>query len=469
MRISLQKLLSAFLACLFVITMSGVFAVWTFYAPIEPQSLGVGVQLNEFNYDPGEILYISDISRHSSTNFSTQLNYSKSLPTFVTVKGGVERGGSTVTYKVTVFNNTDVTYWYVGQKLPDYGDNELISANIVSVVTKENPNDSSNTFNSNDWVPARTKRDFYVTYTFGMASIGAIDLMVNFYFSIRIDGVEDEFLKILNDKETTNGYYYLADVFNDQYAEDGSLVIDNVAEEKVFDRLFGGDLTIDVNGVPTPVTVVVQRKDMDGKATGDDYTGNGPQNCEYTVYVTTDTLTAGQPATVYAISYSCGADGVWYKLGQLYEGTASVVSTPSGPMVSVDSWQANRATYTVYDGPQNDLYYNTGYQYGNEYELLKTMEQLMTTQDIEFFNKIDNTYLFKTVYDIINSPENINSEAPEVVNLRNAFDACKPFYKIHNNGQEIKFNRDANITRAEILPYLVKLCEALDYYYVIRG
>ena len=484
MRLVSRKFASVLFACLTFLSVSGVFAFWQYFDPIEPMFSGVSVNLNEFNYDPGEILYISDIELVSSSNLSSQLSYGKSLPTYVSVKGNLGRAGGKVTYKVTVFNNTDVTYWYVGQKLPEYGTNALISSNKVVIQTKEKTTDSTNTFNSADWIPARTERDFYVTYNFDGVSSGAIDLYVNYYFSIRMDAVEDEFLKILNDKETINGYDYLTSVFDDNYAKTGSKQINNVGEDAVFDRLFGDGLTIDVDGVQTPVTVVIERTNVDGKSTGDTYSvNNSLSGCEYTVYVTADSLVSGQRATVYAISYSCGADGVWYKIGQLYEGTAYVANTEDGAMIQVNgdiaedklqdnqnkTWVASPEQYVVYDsGTGQKIVYNAGLvNQGDQYDMLKTIKGIMSTQDQDIFNDINNTGIFKKIYDILNRSENKYSTEPEVVNLRQIFEECSRFYKNHNNGQQFEVLR--NCTRSEILPYLVKLVDALEYYYVIRG
>ncbi|MBE5753108.1 MAG: hypothetical protein E7343_03470, partial [Clostridiales bacterium] len=248
MKTNIRKILSVLTMCLFILSISGAYAIWTYYAEIESMKEPLSVGLGEFEYDPGEILYISDVELYSSSGFSTALNYSKTLPTNVKVSGNVQTSRSSVTYKITVFNNTDLTYWYVGQKIPEYGTNSLISTGAITVLTKEHANDSSYTFNASDWVPARTKRDFYVTYTFNNAqAVTQIDLTVNYYFSIKIDGVQDEFLKILNDKETANGYYYLADTFDDKYSENTTDTINNVTDKTVFDNLFGENLTVDVD------------------------------------------------------------------------------------------------------------------------------------------------------------------------------------------------------------------------------
>ena len=460
MRVSVYRILSVLLLCLFVVASSGVHAAWIYFDPPEEKSGSVVIGVSEFNYDPGDILHISAMEFYSSSGFPSDLGYSYSLPTNVRVSGAVTRSGSSVTYKVTVFNDTDVTYWYIGPQVPNYGTNALLNSNAVTIITKEKPTDTSNTFNTRDWIPPRTERDFYVTYNFANgAVVSNLDLLVNYYFSIRIDGVQDEFLKILNDSISANGYHYLAGEFDDKYADTGSDVISNVGEKEVFDRLFGGDLMVDVDGVQTPATVVVQRKNVDGKTSGDSYAVNGgPTSCEYTVYVTTDPLLAGGKAVVYAVSYTRDPYGVWHKIGQLYEGTANVVNTVDGPVMDVNSWLATPNTYEIYDG----ISYKVAQKNGTSYDLLKTITQIMSTDDQEIFNKIDNSRLFKKVYDILNSAENKNSTAPEVVNLRRAFENAAPYYVIYNNGQEIKVVRKGG--RSEILPYLVELSSALEYY-----
>lgn len=464
MKPRIVKTLCGLTAFCMLLTVSGVYAAWRYFNPPKAVEQDFPLGVGDFTYEAGQILHIRNAEEYASNNLTSELNYEYSLPTSLKVWGEVARSNSSVTYKVTVFNNTDLTYWYIGQKIPSYGTNALLSSNDITVLTKDHALDDINTFNSYDWIPARTERDFYVTYTFATnASVGDIELFIDFYFAIRLDGVQDEFLAILNDKETANGYNYLSGVFNQGYSQNGSNVIDSVTHADVFENLFGGNLTIDVDGVETPVTVSIQRKNVDGTSDGDDYPGaNAPKGCEYTVYVTTDTLTAGGKPTVYAITYSCGEDGVWYQIGELYEGVTNVTNTALGAVMSVDSWIAKPNTYKVYEG----IEYKVGQQYGTNYDLLKTIEEIMSTDDSEIFNKVDNSGLFKRVYDILNLPENKNSDLPEVVNLRRAFESAAPYYDIRNGGQEIKVNR--NCKRGEILPYLTKICDALEYYQAVH-
>ena len=79
---------------------------------------------------------------------------------------------------------------------------------------------------------------------------------------------------------------------------------------------------------------------------------------------------------------------------------------------------------------------------------------------IDIFNDIDNSKILKTVYDIINNSANSNKDG--LLGLREAFLSAAPFYNVYNGGQEIKVKR--NCTRAEIIPYILKIKTALDYY-----
>ncbi len=460
------KTLCLAILLLFLASISGVYALWIYCPPIGEKTDDLNLNLMEFFFDPGEILYITSVERYSTSNFRTELDYSHSLPTNVLLKGEVANENCTVTYKITVFNNTDVTYWYIGPKITATGSNGRFSASSFSLTLKDTANDSTNTFNTQDWVPPRTHRDFYVTYKFN-AGYEDISLLINYYFSIRMDSVQDEFLEILNDKESDNGYYYLADAFNDKYADEKSTVIANVGDElAVFDRLFGKSLTVNVDGTDVPVTVMIQRTNVDGRTTGDAYSTGSPSGCEYTLYITAGPLEPGGEATVYAVSYSCGDDGVWYQIGQLYEGTATAIDYESAAgvqgAINVSTWIATPKTYTVAD----NIYYKVNQQYGTNFDQLKTITEIQSTNDTEIFNKLDNANILKKVYDILNSSENKYSEAEEVVLLRTAFESMAPYYVNHNNGQEFKIKRDC--PRAEILPYIIRLNDAWTYYNEVR-
>ena len=279
-----------------------------------------------------------------------------------------------------------------------YDQNSSIGANSgITIVTKDHQNDSSQTFDSNDWVPPQTYREFYVTYHFGSNVPIICSLMVNFHFDIRMDAVHDEFISVLNNIKAPNSYDNLSDVFDQQYAKDGSVTITTESHPQVFQSLFE-DLMVDIDGTEKQAHVVIRRENMDGSAsTGDDYDGSGPKGCEYTLYITVESLTPGTKPTVYAIAYSCGADNMgdgWYQVGELYEGTAPIKADGT---IDYQNWIATQKTYEIAD----NIKYNVGMQNGDQYDIMKTMEQLISAKDQDIFNDIDNTDIFRKVYRIL--------------------------------------------------------------------
>lgn len=420
--------------------------------------------------EPGEYIgvYISFVELVESSNLSVSSS-SIHMPTNYALSVRPANANATVTYRVTIHNNTDITYWYIGQDaLTEYGSNALIGqSGGITVITKDKLSDTGSTFNQNDWIPPQTERDIYVTYTFGSNAQGDIATLVNFQFGLKMDSVYDQFLAVLNDTSPGGGYEQLTSAFDDQYASGDGCVIGNVGGDKaLLEGLLGSELMITVDGTEVPVTVMIRRENIDGDAShGDNYTGGGPTGCEYTVYITVDDLGApGGKATVHAISYSKLPDGSWYRIGQLYEGTATVKDYDSADgydgAFDVYSWLATANSYEVADG----ITYKVGQQNGDQYEIMKTLEQIISVEDQNFFNTIDNTNIFKKVYDLLKTHS--SSSDPSIIALRTAFGNASGFYNNLNNGQEFKVKRDS--TRAEIIPYLIDIQTALDYYYQVE-
>ena len=381
------------------------------------------------------------------------------LPTNHETSVNVDRSNGFITYKITVFNNTDVTYWYIGPRCTtDYGKNALIGKNNgISIVTKDHADDNYQSFNNEDWIPPQTERDFYVTYTYGSNASGVVDLLVNFHFDIRMDAVHDEFLAVLNDSAPGGGYETLKATFESAYKSTGAVSISTESHPELFASLFD-DLMINMDGVEKEAHIVIRRENLDKDATtGDQYNNNGPKGCEYTLYITVEPLTPGTRPTVYAIAYSEGADNMgelWYQVGELYEGTANV---NSNGQIDYSSWIATHKNYEMADG----INYLVGAPNGAQYDIMKTMEQLISAEDQDIFNMIDNTNIFKKVYDIIQKHQ--GSTDPAVLGLRNAFYEASKFYVNHNNGQEFKVVRN-KYTRAEIIYAIKNIQKALDYY-----
>ena len=428
---------------------------------------------------PKEGIYIESVSVVDS-NYLTNTLFEHIYPTNLKTDLKVPRSGSDVTYKITVYNESDVTYWYLGilQDI-NYGHNGRINQNGgIFLTTKDHATDTAITFDTADWVPPRTRRDFYVTYRFGANALGeSIQNLVNFHFGLLMDSVKDEFLKILNDKVSENGYHYLAGAFNEQYAQNGSDVLGNVGDDRtIFDNLFGPNITVNVNGVATPVTIMVQRKNVDGNSSsGDQFSGSGaPAGCEYTVYITTDGLD-GESATVHAVSYTCGPDGVWYQLGQLYEGVCATAPYDGQGTAGFDvaSWDATPNNYEV----TRDIHYNVGFEQGDQFDKLDSIAELMSTTDQDFYNDVNNNSekLLKPVCQILYSYRHENGQwlesdneankfKPGYDNLLQAFAEIKPHCYIGNGAQEVKIQNASSIPRARLIPILEAIQMAYDYF-----
>ena len=410
-------------------------------------------------------IYISEAKYLTSSNVR-DVSYDYIYPTnFAPTVNAQARNGS-ITYEIIIHNNTDVTYWYHGITLiENYESNDLIAeTNGISITTKDHSSDTYLSFNTEDWIPPHSYRTFYVTYTYGSNAQGYHSTLVNFHFDVRMDAVHDSFLTILNDKMSENGYNYLKQEFDKRYNEDGTTVIGNIGEDKeVFDNLFGGDLYLEIDGIRTPVTVLIRKENVDNSSTGDAY-ASGPKGCEYTLYITVDDLSkSGDTANVYAISYTTDSSGnVWYQLAELYEGTAPVVdydtsdSTFEGS-IDISNWIATKKDYEIADGLVYKV--NSGSN-GDQYDKVKTFEELIRVKDQDIFNDIDNVKIMKKLHDIVVANKSVQSDTMDFV--RKIYNSALPYFTNYNNGQEFKVNR--SYTRAQLIPVIKDLQEALDYY-----
>ncbi len=428
-------------------------------------------------------IYISEVEVVSESNLiNNSTEYIR--PTNLNNDLTINSVDSYITYAITVHNNSDVNYWYIGLDFSDeLGSNELIgSSNGITIITRDHQESNSDYFNNEDWVPAQTRRTFYATYRFGSAATGNILTYINFKFGLYMDSVQDEFLKVLNDKSSTNGYYYLESEFDKKYSETGSTTIANIGSEKtIFDKLFGENLTVNVDGEEKSVTIMVSRRDVDSDtSTGDNYSGNNaPSGCEYTVYLTVGDLSnPGEKVTVYAVSYTCGSDGAFYQIGELYEGTCTVQDydtsneTYQGSFDLIN-WDATAKEYSVTD----QITYKVGYEQGTTYDKFDTIEELMGETDNEFYNKVNNNSqdLLKPVCNIIYSYRHNNGQWIEFDNeanknnpgfddLKRAFDRIKLYCYIGNGAQEVKIQNANSLSRAELIPMLENIQQAYDYY-----
>ena len=451
----------------FTLIMTAVLLCMTVFMAIGYAALSDNLSVTgtvEVEGKPYKGVYITKVEFVGSSYASCSENTFE-LPTNHITTADASRGGGSVTYRITVFNNTDVTYWYIGPRMTtSYGQNSLVgSGNGITITTKDHQNDNYQSFNTEDWIPPQTSREFYVTYSYGSSAQNACSTMINFYFDIRMDAVHDEFLAVLNNVKAPNSYEQLKGLMEQVYASTGQTTITTESHPDFFASMFE-DLYVNIDGVERKASIVIRRENMDNDTTtGDDYNGGKKNGCEYTLYITVEPLTPGTRPTVYAIAYSEGAAKMgddWYQVGELYEGTAPINKDGT---INYSEWIATFKTYEMADG----ITYNVGQVGGgDQYDIMNKMEQLISAEDQDIFNMIDNVNIFKKVYDILQKHQ--GSSDPAVEGLRAAFYEAEKFYVNHNNGQEFKVVRNT-YTRAEIIYAIKKIQSALDYYYQAYG
>ena len=318
---------------------------------------------------------------HKSAEY---LPYSTTVDTIIDKK--TNSSETTASFRVTVLNNTKLTYSYrkvyYQSPLDGYNGNSYVSTtknkNRISVVCSL----AGASAEGKKVLPGRTK-DFTVTYTIGSGRTENVDwrTLVNFQFGINVEGerealevVENKFLNILNTKST---YEQLIDALDNKFdgrQEWTSNYIGNVtgsssADSVAVNTLFAGQLQISVGRDQLDATVLIKHENLDyNNYTGDDYTAVNQNNggvfqgkgCEMTLYLTVDPLNrAGTYVPVYAVVFTCDRDANgnqvsdWYRIGSTYAGTANVVTYDGGNGTGsfvTDNWVADAATYQLIDG-----------------------------------------------------------------------------------------------------------------------
>lgn len=190
-----------------------------------------------------------------------------------------------------------------------------------------------------------------------------------------VDNAVDMFYDILNDHIGDKDYNPLNTLMDNAGSDRNISYIGNVAganstEVTKVEDLFDGQLKVNIDGEEKEVKFLLKRENIDGNTqTGSNVTLNytdryGAQSVtgwEMVMYMTTEELVRngwleeifGVKKTVYAVVFTSYDGGTtWEQLGEMYQGTASVVeydgSSGNGSF-STDTWTS---------GDNN--YYNTG-------------------------------------------------------------------------------------------------------------
>ena len=412
-----------------------------------------------------------------------------------TVDSLLSRSGNSagsVTYKITVLNNTRLTYSYRGiyyqTSLSDYDGNSYISEtdnrNKISVKCSLDEKNATKKVEPNGGTLT-----FTVTYTIGRSLSANTNwkTLINYQFGINVEGeaealevVEAKFLDILN---TPTTYIELITVLDDKFdgrQEWTSNYIGNVVDSSSSDSmkvntLFAGQLQITVGNDEMDATVLIKHENLDGNVkTGDDYTAVNEDNggvfrgygCEMTLYLTIDPLDrAGQYVPVYAVVFTCdrdaegNIDGEWYRVGDTYAGEANVVTYNGGNGTGsfvTDNWRADAATHTVVNGYNytvgKDKYSLDRYSYsvGNDVNI----ESIVMAKDENARNTLQT--LLNDAQRVFNSMEYAGTG---ITTVEEAYAAAWRCYTLDENGNAIV---NPDMTRAEMLPSIRKLYAAVE-------
>ena len=421
----------------------------------------------------------SDVEHHEVS----YLPYSTTVEALIDKKNDTTSGGGgwwpswgqttttyagSVTYEITVFNNTEYEYAYRGlyyQKTEYYNSyvDTKNSDSKLGVVTN---------FPNGSLVKPGERLTFTVTYTVGKSMNDDTDwkTLLNYQFGINVDSIDKaadivhaKFLDILN---TTSTYEQLVDVLDDKFdgnQEWTSNYVGNVGnavdnDMMTVETLFAGQLTMMVNGKAQKAWVIIKHENLDdNEQTGDDYTLRYNQygdvthkGCEMTLYMTVDQLSnANSWAPVYATVFTCDKDengnviSDWYKVGDTYYGEANVVGYKgenggTGSFVT-DNWRSFSSSYQVTE----DHSYNVGSQVS-----IKTLMQTVDQSTINAFQRL----LVKAEAMIANQ----NYAGTGITVVEEAYAKAAAFYTLDANGKAIA---NQGVRRVWLIPIM----NDLDY------
>ena len=441
-------------------------------------------------------LFITGVSTQGTSNIdSNSVSYMQYSTTVDSTINRKSSGAGTVTYSITVLNNTQLTYSYRGiyyqTNLTGYdGNNYVATANNtrkIGVVCS-----LANASAEEKKVAPGETLNFTVTYTVGNRMSANTDwkTLINFQFGINVDGerealevVEDKFLNILN---TTTTYQQLIDALDNKF--DGSQewtsnYIGNVtgssSEDSVaVNTLFAGQLQIMVGKEQMDATVLIKHENLDdNRSTGDDYTAVNSSNggvfrgygCEMTLYLTIDPLTsAGRYVPVYAVVFTCDRDengniGEWYRIGSTYAGTANVVTYDGGNGTGsfvTDNWRADAASYKLIDGYSfniNGEAYRLG-AYSHNVAQNVSIKDIVTAKDTNAVNTLQT--LLNDAKRIVDN-QNYAGVGIDLVNevLNKTLVKFADSYTIDANGNYVV---DPDLTIAQLSPAILDLYQVVN-------
>ena len=388
-----------------------------------------------------------------------------------------------VTYQITVLNNTKHEYAYRGlfyqTSLSGYNGNGNVKAlNESNNTSIDNSKINVEVTFPNNYkiVGPGEKLTFTATYTVGKNMSDTTDwkTLLNFQFGINVESEEaarnaifEKFLNILNTRST---YDTLVDAIDDKFdgqQEWTSNYIGNVSnavdhDSYIVETLFAGQLNMIIDGETKPASVLIKHENLDwNNYTGDDYVAKNESNggefrgygCEMTLYLTTDPLsTPNGNAPVYVAVFTCDRDengnfiSNWYRIGDTYAGQANIVgyngeSGGTGSFVT-DNWTAYTATYS----PTDEYSYTVA-----SGTTIKTLVQVVDDNAIREFQR-----LLTESKEVI---EDLRYAGVGIELIESCYEKASRYYTLDADGNPVT---NAGTTRAQLLPTMIELNHAVS-------
>lgn len=306
------RILSLVLSIVLLLSIGGVYAVWTYTYPPEPEEIELPVKLSLFHYAD---IYIIKITPKDSG--LTKTDHTKA-------SAAVSAGDS---FEVTFYNGSDVSYYYDRA--------ETIAGEATYDVTG---------IAQKDEIPPKTEVTATVTFSTGG------EAEIQFHFTVDKDSIGivvaktavDRFREILNSPDE---YAYLKAAMDDHSGASRVTYIGNVYgaaddDSKAIETLFGSEflnMDLDGDGNTEPITIMIKRENLDGDIlTGAPYsytsgwfnpTTTTVNGAEMTLYITAKDLSNvanNANVDVYAAAFTKYPEQTdWVELVPLTQGTAT--------------------------------------------------------------------------------------------------------------------------------------------------
>ena len=364
-----MKKLALLLACVTLLSVSGVYATWR-YAVGDPVPVSGGFTHSATEFEYREIVYITDVVpvAGSGTAVSTSFMHSV-LTSSVTVPQGTE-----LTFRITVYNNSRVEQGYdavVSQLSEAHSgyDNDAITFTLAGL---KRPYTVDGTMaNDVTRIPSKQRHEFEITFKFkeGVTdfSNATLNSVLDFifkpfneidpeHFTSPVDGALEAFKKILNTPADHDRLKGIMDQTSGTGSYVGNVVGSSSNDTKVLAELFDGNLNLmltDPNTgqlVKTNLTCMIKKEDLDGD-----------KKDEMTIYMTPDDLSKeslwSTIDNVYVGVFTQVTDAngktTWEQLGDLYHGTATCNDYDSNIFngmdrsLNTDSWKSSQAYHGV--------------------------------------------------------------------------------------------------------------------------